>query len=391
MTASSHNHKNHIKEPHFIVIGGGFYGCCLALYLRSLSSNITLIEASTNILERASKANQARIHAGFHYPRSMLTAVKSMVLHERFAADFSSAIVDDFQMLYAISKTGSKISSNHFYRMFNKMGANISLANDKQTAIFNPETVDTVFACRELAFDYTRLREYLTKKLMNAKINICLNTRVVGLNIDKEGVDVQLKNGLEKRATYVFNVTYGHINQFTNNDFQDNLPVKYELAEIALIKRPEALTDIGVTVMDGPFMSTMPYPSKNTYSLTHVKYSPHFSWTNLASNNEVYWSIENQEHESRYRHMLLDSARYIPCLMDAKWLGSLYEVKTLLLKNELDDGRPICYQKNRGKPRIFSVLGGKIDNIYDLFEIIREEGSFWSTASEEWLINNDHF
>lgn len=391
MNQSNRNAKNQNKEPHFVIIGGGFYGCCIALYLRSISSNITLIEANANILERASKVNQARIHAGFHYPRSMLTAVKSMVLHERFAADFSSAIVDDFQMLYAISKKNSKISSNHFYRMFNEMGANISLANYKQTAIFNPETIDTVFACRELAFDYTKLREYLIQKLMNAKINICLNTKVIGLNINKEGVDVQLKNGLEKRATYVFNVTYGHINQFSKNDFQDNLPVKYQLAEIALIKKPEVLNNTGVTVMDGPFMSTMPYPSKNIYSLTHVKYSPHFSWTNLTSNKEVYWSIENQAHKSRYKHMLLDSARYIPCLKEAKWLGSLYEVKTLLLKNELDDGRPICYQKNRGKPRIFSIIGGKIDNIYDLFEIIKKEGSFWSSASEEWLFNHDRF
>lgn len=95
----------------YLVVGRGFYGCCLALYLRSVSERVLLVEAGDTLLGRASRVNQARVHTGFHYPRSALTAVKSMLLHCRFMADFPEAVVDEFQMLYAIARRRSKVSS----------------------------------------------------------------------------------------------------------------------------------------------------------------------------------------------------------------------------------------------------------------------------------------
>ena len=106
----------------YIIIGGGFYGCCLALYLRSISKRVLLVEAADRLMSRASRVNQARIHTGFHYPRSAITAVKSMLLHQQFLKDFPDAVVDDFQMLYAIARRRSKVSAKKFYRMFRDMG-----------------------------------------------------------------------------------------------------------------------------------------------------------------------------------------------------------------------------------------------------------------------------
>ena len=101
----------------YLVIGGGFYGCSLALFLRSVSRRVVLVEAAGELLTRASRVNQARVHTGFHYPRSAMTAVKSMVLHRRFAADFPDAVDANFQMLYAIARRRSRISAKRFYRM----------------------------------------------------------------------------------------------------------------------------------------------------------------------------------------------------------------------------------------------------------------------------------
>src|SRR6476619_3293331 len=100
-----------------VIIGGGFYGCCLALFLRSVTPRILVVEAGTGLLERASRVNQARIHAGFHYPRSFTTAMRSRALQERFARDFKHAVVADFDMLYAIAAYRSKVSSSRFARM----------------------------------------------------------------------------------------------------------------------------------------------------------------------------------------------------------------------------------------------------------------------------------
>jgi hypothetical protein len=50
------------------------------------------------------------------------------------------------------------------------------------------------------------------------------------------------------------------------------------------------------------------------------------------------------------------------------YVDSLFEVKTVLVKNEGDDGRPILFEKHFKLPGCYSILGGKIDNIYDVFE-----------------------
>ena len=149
----------------FIVIGGGFYGCCLGLFLRSISKKILLVEAADAMLTRASRVDQARIHTGFHYPRSIVTAARSATLSDPFAHDFREAVVGDFQMLYAIARRRSKVSAGRFLAMFTAMRAPIRPAGDMWSALFDSDTVEGVFECREHAFDYSVLRRQLAARL----------------------------------------------------------------------------------------------------------------------------------------------------------------------------------------------------------------------------------
>ena len=355
----------------YLVIGGGFYGCCLALFLRSLTKNITLVEKEDELLSRASKVNQARVHTGFHYPRSAVTAVKSMILHKRFSMDFPQAIDDSFQMLYAIARRNSKVSSKRFYRMFSNIGAPIAIANSTHKYLFNPEIIEDVFACTEYAFNYSTLRNHLRNRIDALDINLELQTKVIKLEDNKDAVIAHLSNGREVRAKYAFNVTYSKINRILRNAKLPEARLKYELTEIALVTPPKQILGYGITVMDGPFFSIMPFPTEKLYSFTHVRYTPHKSWTDT---NEIMCAddaIRNQSIESKYRHMILDSQRYVPCLSETEWQRSIYEIKTILLKNEIDDGRPILFQREPTGSRIISIMGGKIDNIYDLFDLIK--------------------
>ena len=56
----------------------------------------------------------------------------------------------------------------------------------------------------------------------------------------------------------------------------------------------------------------------------------------------------------------------------ANYVESLYEIKTVLTKNEQDDGRPILFKQNHGIQNFTCIMGGKIDNIYDVLETIDE-------------------
>ena len=374
------------KDVDYLIIGGGFYGCCLALYLRSVSDRVLVVEAADRLMTRASRVNQARIHTGFHYPRSALTAVKSMVLHQRFMQDFPEAVIDDFQMLYAIARRRSKVSANRFHRMFRDIGAPIQPASATQAALFDTDMIEAVFACHETAFDYSILEILLSARLASAGVEVRLSTDLVTLTDAQTGIVAGLSDGSEVTARYAFNITYSQVNAVLDKAELPRAQLKHELTELALVTPPPELDGMGVTVMDGPFFSCMPYPAEDLYSLTHVRYTPHESWTDETRTGAS--RILSPEHlpQSRATHMIRDGQRYLPSLAHARYERSLFEVKTILVKNEHDDGRPILYQQKPADSRVVSILGGKIDNIYDLFDLIRTLSPEFASADDGLML-----
>ena len=64
--------------------------------------------------------------------------------------------------------------------------------------------------------------------------------------------------------------------------------------------------------------------------------------------------------------MLKDAQRYVPAMSMARHVRSLFEVKTVLPQSEHDDSRPILFKPCAELSGLVSVMGGKIDNVYDL-------------------------
>jgi glycine/D-amino acid oxidase-like deaminating enzyme len=367
------------------IIGGGFYGCSLALFFRSVSSRIAVIETADGLFERASSVNQARLHGGFHYPRSFLTALRCRVLQERFAKDFPEAVVADFDMLYAIAARRSKVSASRFLRMFRSVDAPIAPASARYRSLFNRELVESVFLCKEFAFDWTILRDRMAERLRVCGVELRLGETVERLSNGSDGAVLQLSSGDVVEARHVFNVTYANLNSLLLRSGLRPLALKHELAEIALVEPPADLEGCAVTIMDGPFFSTMPYPPKGLYSLTHVRYTPHYSWIDGAGEQSPYDVAQGLPQESRWRHMMTDARRYVPCLADIHYRESLFGVKTVLAANERDDGRPILLSSHEGAPCLHSVMGAKIDNIYDLFDVLPTVKGEWRNADARHL------
>jgi hypothetical protein len=74
--------------------------------------------------------------------------------------------------------------------------------------------------------------------------------------------------------------------------------------------------------------------------------------------------------------MLRDAARYMPCLSQAKIVQSVFEIKAVLERNESDDARPILIERPDDSGRVDSILGAKIDNVFDLQDFLR--GQAWN-------------
>ncbi|MFM5932187.1 MAG: FAD-dependent oxidoreductase [Novosphingobium sp.] len=370
----------------FVIVGGGFYGCCLALYLRSLSESVLVIEEQDALLTRASRVNQARVHTGFHYPRSFVTALRSRQLSARFAADFSEAVVDDFRMLYAIARRRSKVSTGRFQAMFRDMGAQFEPADDSDAALFDPQLIEGVFNCAEFAFDWTVLQARLQDRLRQAGVTVLHGETAIRAVMEPDLARVECASGKTFAGRALFNVTYAGLNRLPFASGFEPLPIKHELAEVALVCPPRELEGRGVTVMDGPFFSMMPYPAQGLYSFTHVRYTPHMSWRDAAGSPGAYAVADSLPRLSRWRHMMMDARRYLPCAAGVSYADSLFDVKTVLTHNERDDGRPILLHRHHAGPDFYSVMGGKIDNIYDLFDALPGMNPAFAGADDRYLL-----
>lgn len=371
-----------------IIIGGGFYGAAIAIYLakqRGLK-RIALVERESALLTRASYNNQARVHNGYHYPRSFTTAYRSRVNSPKFLRDWPDAVKQDFTSLYAIARRNSKVTANQFERFCRQIGAKIQPADTKLRALFEPRLIEDVFLVEEYGFDCMKLASWAEHELKECGVQIRFRTCATAISNGPEGtlrVAVQSDREVEELIScrYLFNCSYSGLNQFTGDFPGTRTGLKQEITEMALMHAPPALEGLGITVMDGPFFSMMPFPARGLYTLSHVRYTPHLHW-NDEQGVDPYQKLKQCECATRVDRMVRDVGRYLPAVHDGKFVGSLFEVKTVLVKNEGDDGRPILFEKHPELPGCYSILGGKIDNIYDVLEKLDAE-NFVSTAGQE--------
>ncbi len=361
-----------------VVIGGGFYGVAIAVYLarqRGLK-HILLVEREGTLLARASYNNQARVHNGYHYPRSFTTAYRSRINLPRFVRDWPRAIKQDFTKLYAVARRNSKVTARQFDRFCREIGAKIRPANPSLRALFAPHLIEDVFEVEEYAFDSTQLAIWAEHELRELGVQVRLQTRVTAIAQGAgQGLLVSMSSDQgdeEVMCRHVFNCTYSGLNQFDGDFHGVRTGLKHEITEMALIQPPPVLRGLGITVMDGPFFSLMPFPARSLHTLSHVRYTPHLQWKDKGG-VDPYSRLADYGRPTRVDRMVRDAGRYLPAILEAKYVESLFEVKTVLEKNEGDDGRPILFEKHRELPGAYSILGGKIDNIYDVLEKLENE------------------
>lgn len=363
-----------------VIIGGGFYGTVIAIYLAKKRGmrRVILLEREPELLIRASYNNQARIHNGYHYPRSFTTAFRSRVNCPQFLQNWPQAVKQDFVKLYAIPRRNSKVTSKQFERFCYEIGAKIKPAEASLKRLFEHRLIEDVFVVEEFAFDSTRLSEWAAKELEEAGVKIYYSTRALAITrfpINKSfTLAIKAKSGNVSSITcrYIFNCTYSGLNQFSGDFPGIQTGLKHEVTEMALMEAPDELENFGITVMDGSFFSMMPFPARALHTLSHVRYTPHFSWKDERG-VDPYKMLDEYDRTIRVDRMVRDVGRYLPSILKAKYVDSLFEIKTVLVKNEGDDGRPILFEKHLEIPGCYSVLGGKIDNIFDILEKLDTE------------------
>ena len=350
-----------------LVVGGGFYGLYLAATLAERYARVRLVEREAGLMRRASYANQARIHGGYHYPRSVLTAGRSRANYPRFVAEFREAATTTFDAVYAIARIGSLITAEQFAVAMQRIGAPIATVPTAIRNLFDSARIEDVFLVEEAAFDSARLRQMMVERAMRAGVTIHVGTTATRVRPLASGLRVELTDGTNLETGQVFVCGYSGTNAISAASGLPLIPLKHELAEMALVQVPESLRGLGITVMDGPFFSCMPFPPRRLHTLSHVRYTPHGHWFESEDGyrgaEEIFTSAEKR---TAFSHMVRDAARFMPALAGSEYRDSLWEVKTVLPRSESDDSRPILFRADHGLPGFHVVMGGKIDNIYDV-------------------------
>jgi hypothetical protein len=168
----------------------------------------------------------------------------------------------------------------------------------------------------------------------------------------------------------LYNCTYSGLNRLLAQSGLGTLRLTHEATEMALVEVPARLQKMAVTVMCGPFFSLMPFPPRQLATLSHVSYTPHYAWEDDGRPETAHGPVFPLR--TRFDRMRRDAARYLPALRDARYVDSIWEVKTILPQSGVNDSRPILVKRDQTLPDVISLLGSKIDNIFDIEDMLVE-------------------
>ncbi len=368
------------------MVGGGLFGCYAALYLARGGRRTLLVEGDEELCSRASVVNQARLHAGYHYPRSVATARQSDENKARFTRDHQAFIRTDFEKLYAIDRYGSLTDAAGFERFCRYLDLPCEQLTSHPLLDFG--RLEAVFRTVEYTFDPPRLAAYY-RQLVADQPGLEVRratqfTAAAPLTADCWRATLVPRDGnpvVMVDAGLILNATYAELNAVNR---ACGLPLRglmHEISEMAFVYS-RAFGNTGLTVMDGPFCSLMPYGQGGLLSLSSVAYTHH----RVSYDAEPTFSCQQERPDctpatlrncrtcpvrpaSNYPKMLAQVRRYLHPAVDLAYRESAFTVKSKLLANFIDDGRPTAVDKVGEGPDFYCLFAGKINSIYAVEEL----------------------
>ena len=333
-------------KPKVAVIGAGIFGVTSALKLDN-DFDVTLFEKNDDILQNASSINQYRLHRGYHYPRSVDTAISAKHGTETFLEEYPCELEASNQH-YAIASFGSKVTSDDYESFMDSVGLDYE---EVVSDLLADTSIEKLYKVNEGLFDPCKLYDLCNEKLNNSEI-----TRLTNCEFTKDN---------ESEFDYIVNATYSNLNQ--NSEKQSDY--QFEICEKPLIRLPEKYKGIGIVIMDGPFMCIDPYSDTDYHVVGNVVHAIHH--TNTGKMPEIPKKFERLLNKgivknpsitkwNKFKETLND---FFTDVDDVEHIGSMYTIRTVLSNRDYDDARPsIVDKESKSKYLIFS---GKISTAVD--------------------------
>lgn len=383
---NSNKKKSHQIIWDKIIIGAGLYGLYAAKTCGDRGERVLVLEWEESPFQRATYINQARVHMGYHYPRSYATAIKSAHYFNRFVKDYDFCIHSEFDQVYATSDSFSWTNREQFTQFC--QAAEIPCEEVVPEKYFKKGLCDGAYLTREYTYDAGILGHYFVDELKKrGNVEMKYGVRIASIEKHSDTYAITLSNGVVLESGFVLNATYGSTNQILDLAGFEPFKIKYELCEIILCQPQDKLREVGITVMDGPFFSVMPFGKTGYHSLTSVTFTPHrSSFDSLPrfkcqQQSAGYCSPQQlgncndciAKPPSAWPYMSTMAEKYLQEDYGFTFAGSLFSMKPILKASEVDDSRPTVVRKVSEKPTFVSVLSGKINTVYDLDEVLKND------------------
>lgn len=374
-----------VEHFDFVVVGGGIFGCYAALHLAGRGAKVAILEKEDRLFQKASLVNQARLHSGYHYPRSVATAAMSDEHKTRFTEEHRPFVNQSFEKFYAIDRYGSFTDGLQFERFCEYL--KIPCERVLEHNLFNFNRLEALYRTEEHSFDPVLLGNYYREKVeQTIGITVFKSTRIQSARAALNHWDLELlaeNQTVQVQAETVINATYAATNAINQLFSVSDLALTHEISEIAFV-RSNQFGQRGLTVMDGPFGSIMPYGLSGLLSLSSVAYTHHKISFDLlpqfdcqmpdidpACRPEAPGVCTNcaRRPVSNAPKMLSQMQQYFAEDVEFAHLFSYYTIKSKLKASHIDDGRPTEISMLRESPRFYCLFAGKINSIYEVEKI----------------------
>jgi len=201
---------------------------------------------------------------------------------------------------------------------------------------------DTGILCEEVVYDCGVLRDLIWQHLRREQINVVLGERAIKIAKTAEHYHIDFQNHAPVFADVVINASYGDINRLTEQLGHAVSERLFEYTAVPIIKLN--IPKVGVTIMDGPFMTVLPYGKTENFLLYSVENS--IVAKEIASQMDSTWlkpesaPFSSVDKARYFEKMISLCKKFVPPLERSVVVGFLEGPRMVLARKEDSDARP---------------------------------------------------
>ena len=335
-----------------LVIGAGIHGVSMAIELANNGHKVTIIEKNEDMLQGSSFATHNRLHLGYHYPRSKETAEECRRGYDYFVKHYKDCLIfSDFY--YVVAKENSNVTAKQYKSAMENLSLECN-SNWPEEKFLNRDKIEDSFKVNEACFDLWKIKDKFNEKFKKLGVKEIYNFEIQNASLlGKNKIRLESSNSkMDLDVDLIINCTYAYANNIQKafSVFENLTPYKIEDTEIAVVESDEEIPPL--TVMDGPFITILPYAGKENHYLVYDKVN------SVIKQEYLVLAKPLKTSQTNWDKMLKHGLEYFPFFKNLKYKYSIYGNRPISVKAKNDD-RTTKITKHEYPIDFYSVLEGK--------------------------------